>query len=303
MKLYENKELFTDLLERTSRHFNIRLSLVEKDYFIYLFLKKAKELVPGLVFKGGTSLSKCYKIVNRFSEDIDLTLDLDHFSQKYKRGSLKTLIELANIEPFTLINKNERLEHSHANYNFFNINYKRVYKDETALPVIKMEMVYITKCYPYQKQSFISYIGEYLLTLNRLDLIKDYELDEFDLQVQTLERTFIDKVFAICDYFERNESYRNSRHIYDLYKIYPQISIKNNGFLNLINEVRNDRKKGKYSLSAQQDYNINKTLQKIRDSNYFERDYDEVTMNLLYTNEDYKTVIEVLDKIIDSKVF
>ena len=303
MKLYENKELFADLLERTSRHFNIRLSLVEKDYFIYLFLKKAKELVPGLVFKGGTSLSKCHKIVDRFSEDIDLTLDLDHFTQKYKRESLRTLIELANSYPFTLVNRSARLEHTHANYNFFNINYKRVYNDETALPVIKMEMVYISKCYPYEQQSFISYIGEYLLILNRLDLIKEYDLDGFILQVQTLERTFIDKVFAICDYFERNESYRNSRHIYDLYKIYPQINIKSNEFLRLINEVRNDRKKSKRSLSAQQDYDINKTLQKIKDSNYFERDYDEVTANLLYSNEDYKTVIKILDKIIENKVF
>ena len=303
MKLYENEILFKELVARTSEYFNMRLSLIEKDYYIYLLLKDARKLIPGLVFKGGTSLSKCFNIIDRFSEDIDLTLDLEHFSQKYKRESLKTLINIASSEPFSLVNKEVRKGHTHANYNDFTIDFKQVYKDETALPSIKMEMVYLTKCYPCEERSFAPYIGQYLEKVGRPELIEGYELTTISLQVQTLERTFIDKVFALCDYFEATKPFRNSRHIYDLFKIYPKIDTNSPSFLKLILEVKEDRKKSERSISAQDNYDINKTLRKIINSAYFEQDYNEITSKLLYSNEDYKTVTSVLEKIIDDAVF
>ena len=72
--LHENKELFEQAVLRTSEAFGIEASIVEKDYFVTLFLKEiSKEAVP-TVFKGGTSLSKCHKLIKRFSEDIDLNI-------------------------------------------------------------------------------------------------------------------------------------------------------------------------------------------------------------------------------------
>lgn len=66
MRLDENKELFFDLIETTSIYFGIDSSQVEKDYFVTLFLKEIARTVPNIIFKGGTSLSKCYKIIYRF---------------------------------------------------------------------------------------------------------------------------------------------------------------------------------------------------------------------------------------------
>lgn len=45
---------------------------MEKDYYLTLFLKSLVARQRGIVFKGGTSLSKCHKVIDRFSEDIDL---------------------------------------------------------------------------------------------------------------------------------------------------------------------------------------------------------------------------------------
>lgn len=81
MKLHNDKERFQEAIRATSTMFGIEPALVEKDYFVTLFLRKAVERIPGLVFKGGTSLSKCYNLIDRFSEDIDLTLDDEHFTQ------------------------------------------------------------------------------------------------------------------------------------------------------------------------------------------------------------------------------
>lgn len=81
MNLHENKEDFTEAVQAVSRGLNISPALVEKDYYVTLVLKRINEEVSGLIFKGGTSLSKCHKAIDRFSEDIDLTLDSEHLIQ------------------------------------------------------------------------------------------------------------------------------------------------------------------------------------------------------------------------------
>lgn len=91
MKLHKNKESFIQAIADTSAYFGIAAALVEKDYFITLILSRLKECASGLLFKGGTSLSKCHKIIDRFSEDIDLTLDEEHFTQG-QRQKLKYII-------------------------------------------------------------------------------------------------------------------------------------------------------------------------------------------------------------------
>lgn len=67
--------MFSDAILAASEYWNIAPALIEKDYYVTLILKRLNEEIPGLLFKGGTSLSKCYKLIDRFSEDIDLTLD------------------------------------------------------------------------------------------------------------------------------------------------------------------------------------------------------------------------------------
>ena len=67
MFLHENKELFEEIIFNTSDFYNLPISIIEKDYYVTLFLKRIRDLQPNIIFKGGTSLSKCYKIINRFS--------------------------------------------------------------------------------------------------------------------------------------------------------------------------------------------------------------------------------------------
>ncbi len=74
MYLHKDKTLFNQAVLAASNYFKIDPSIVEKDYYITIFLKQLSQHLPTLLFKGGTSLSKCYKIINRFSEDLDITL-------------------------------------------------------------------------------------------------------------------------------------------------------------------------------------------------------------------------------------
>ena len=73
--LHEDREEFKNAVLFTADRNRITPAAVEKDYYVTLILNGLKDRLPFIVFKGGTSLSKCHKVINRFSEDIDVTID------------------------------------------------------------------------------------------------------------------------------------------------------------------------------------------------------------------------------------
>ncbi len=76
MKLHENINLFRDAVRITAQQMNIPPIYVEKDYWVTyaLYTIYNNEIGKDSIFKGGTALSKCYKMIERFSEDIDLVV-------------------------------------------------------------------------------------------------------------------------------------------------------------------------------------------------------------------------------------
>ncbi len=72
--LHEHKE-FKDLLEILSKELSIQPQLVEKDYWLMHCLYGLLSLKFGIELKGGTSLSKGFQVVDRFSEDIDIKIE------------------------------------------------------------------------------------------------------------------------------------------------------------------------------------------------------------------------------------
>lgn len=86
--LHENREEFTNAVNLASEHFHILPIIAEKDYYVTMILRELSERQDFIVFKGGTSLSKCHKAIKRFSEDIDITID-----SKLTQGQMKKLKE------------------------------------------------------------------------------------------------------------------------------------------------------------------------------------------------------------------
>ncbi len=73
MNLHQDKETFEELVTATSLELHIPPNIVEKDYYVTLALQELSARIKGMVFKGGASLTKCYQILDRFSEDIDIS--------------------------------------------------------------------------------------------------------------------------------------------------------------------------------------------------------------------------------------
>jgi len=76
MRLHENKELFQDAVIATSQQKGIREIYIEKDYWVTFALYNIFKNKIGreTIFKGSTALSKCFNLIQRFSEDIDLVV-------------------------------------------------------------------------------------------------------------------------------------------------------------------------------------------------------------------------------------
>lgn len=76
MNLHEDKTVFIELIRATSDHYKIKSEFIEKDYWLTFVLRQLaySSYLQNAVFKGGTSLSKAYKLIDRFSEDIDIAI-------------------------------------------------------------------------------------------------------------------------------------------------------------------------------------------------------------------------------------
>ena len=96
----DDKELLRDIIVTVSERTGIDESIVEKDYYVTMILKELVQRNPDVVFKGGTSLSKAYHVIDRFSEDIDITFE-EHLGEarrkKIKYQLLYTYITLIYI--------------------------------------------------------------------------------------------------------------------------------------------------------------------------------------------------------------
>lgn len=300
MNLHKNLQEFYDTILVVSEKLNISPAIIEKDYYVTIFLEALSKRVKNLLFKGGTSLSKCYKIINRFSEDIDLTLDVENQTQWNKKNLKYEIINVCDELGLEIINKEEI--RSRRDYNKYEIKYPMLFNEIGIKPYLLVETVFIVKSFPDEIKSATSFIYDFLKEIKDDIAIEKYEMHPFEIRVQTLDRTLIDKVFALCDYAVSNNTTGYSRHIYDLYKLL-NIVILDDKLKLLAKEVREERKKHVRCYSAHDEYDIPSILRKIIEEKIYYKDYEEITKKVLFDRIKYETSITALYKIIESGVF
>ena len=132
--------------------------------------------------------------------------------------------------------------------------------------------------------------------------IDEYEMKPFEIRVQTLDRTLVDKVFALCDYAVSNNTTGYSRHIYDLHRLLSTV-VLDDKMKARVKEVREDRKMHARCYTAQDQYNIPSILKQIINEKIYYKDYEDITKKVLFDRTSYETAITALHKIIESGVF
>ena len=278
----EDRNLFRDVILLTSQKLNVSEDIVEKDYYVTLILYELSKSNFPIVFKGGTALSKAFHVIDRFSEDIDITFS-EHIGES-RRKKLKYNIIKPASEKIGLDIKNWDTIESDKNLNHYDLYYNSVAGDEllNALPpYVKLETSLMAYAFPAEDREISNYIYE-ALHEEEPELIIKYGLTPFSMQVQSLSRTLVDKVFALCDYYMLGRPQRNARHLYDIYKLIPHISFDDQ-LVKLVREVREHRKKMEVEISpsARDNVDILSLVKDICSSDYYKDDYDKTTLKLI----------------------
>jgi hypothetical protein len=213
---------------------------VEKDWWVSLTLNIIfqMDISKHLVFKGGTSLSKAWKLINRFSEDIDLAIDREFFKgyigeiTKTQIGKLRKVAGAYTTGTFFEELQKEFSTKGFVGLNFIKMDtgesdqdpriieiyYPNVIKQPTEylLPRVQIEISCRSLREPFTLKNFGSLVDEYYLG-------RDFAEPLFEVPTVDPERTFLEKVFLLHEEFQRPSDKmrvdRMSRHIYDIYHL------------------------------------------------------------------------------------
>jgi hypothetical protein len=229
MNLHENKTLFRQAVQFTADQMKIPAIYVEKDYWVTnaLFTIFNNDISKDTIFKGGTALSKCYNLIERFSEDIDLVVlrregETDS-KLKSKLKTISTIVETVmpevTIEGIThKMGMNRKTAHS----------YNREFKGDygQVRDVIILESTWLGYYEPYTTKSIVSFVGQMMLDNKQFDIAKENGLLPFDLLVLEPIRTICEKIMSLVrfSYGENpiDDLRKKIRHTYDLHQLLKQ---------------------------------------------------------------------------------
>ncbi len=297
----EKREVFQEISNRTA----LPVYAVEKDWWVVQTLRLIfqMDIAPYIVFKGGTSLSKAWDIIDRFSEDIDLSLDRSFlgFEQelsksqvtKLRKKSFKYISEEfypALTEQFIengFLDVELKIRESRSNDQdplIIEIYYPIVtVQSDYVEPRVLVELGSRSLKEPNTQRKIISLVSEYFSD-------KEFADTEINITAVNPERTFLEKVFLLHEEFQKPVDKirveRMSRHLYDIERLmragFMDLALRSNV---LYQDIVNHRK----SITAIRgiDYSLHqpKTINPIPPDEIikeWEVDYAEMCESMIY---------------------
>lgn len=235
MRLCEHPD-FKDAILRAAEHFkgrNLRPAIIEKDYYVTEALRElARAAGDHILFKGGTSLSKGWGLIDRFSEDIDLFLDPVTFNPvlgakkiSRKLGELRDAV--GQVPGITHNPDASRSFKGHARSDDFRYEQRFAAVGEVQGRIL-LESGIASGNQPSEERLLTSYLAQFLTdTHQTLDTADE---EPFRMKLLHFRRTFVEKLFAIHGKVEKQKSSGVSigayaRHYYDLYQLGGQAEV------------------------------------------------------------------------------
>ena len=246
-----NKEDKMVLFTNTGRKKTMHPSIIEKDFWVCYTLDYLFHHSPwknAFIFKGGTSLSKAYHVIERFSEDIDLILDWrlvndlrtdpwddrsktqqdkfnKHINQKTASFLREQFVPIMKQDFERDLGSNIDISIDTEDEQTVNFAYPQIYEDQYLRPEIRLEIGPLAEWLPHHGQVIRSYASE--------EYGKVFEQPDTTVQTVDAQRTFWEKTTILHKVANRDISKtfprRYARHYYDLYCMYSS-KIKNSAF-------------------------------------------------------------------------
>lgn len=228
-----------EIINQTSAQIGIIPTAVEKDFWVMIALKAIFDTKYSdyIVFKGGTSLSKGWNIIDRFSEDIDLGIDRSYLNfggDLTKSGVRKLRKDAAKfIDNYFVQELRSRLNDN--NIQEFNLSLVDFEESDTDPMSIELKYDSITEKIEYLRPRILIEISSRSLRdpfelRNMKSFISskysDKDFVDKEIQVPTVlpTRTMLEKIFLLHEEFQKPKGKkirfeRMTRHLYDLERL------------------------------------------------------------------------------------
>ena len=272
-----NKELLEELILNINNRTGIRNDILEKDYYVCLVLKDLSKKQDKLqaYFKGGTAIYKILDHMNRFSEDIDLTVKVNENESnnsnrmRLKNSAIGYKIQGLELDKAETIDKKGSITSFYKYNSLFSMN--ELFKSEK----IQIESTSFTVSEPISTYTIEPLIYKYALENEKKILKEEYDICEFNIEIIKLERIFVDKIFAVEFYFERNMYEDVSKHLYDV-----SIMIKNDNIKEMLKNKQELNKLISYKRKEEESRLGGITSNKeIKDFNYMKLKFNDELIN------------------------
>ena len=315
---------------------NIDEAAAEKDWWVtaILYALFHTKVAEYLLFKGGTSLSKGWNIIDRFSEDIDLALGRDFFlndrnlscarctsntqihnfrekAQDYIfsefKQDLKEQLSKLGLDVMVLAENEEAVEageprkvaHDKDPSVIF-VHYPSLYNSNApyAKPTVKIEISVLSMDEPYELERISSLVEQ---------VYEDEDVDSDIVQtIKTVSpaRTFLEKAFLLCEEYQKREprTYRMSRHFYDLEKLshtnYLEMALNDS---NLYCNIVEHRKKFYHVGYVDYDKELPSAITIVPSAELipkYEADYNEMRSSFIYGESlEFAELLQFLEKL------
>ncbi len=216
------------MIGATAEYFGLPEVYIEKDYWLTKALCYLSEspYSSDVVFKGGTSLSKAYRLIDRFSEDVDLAIFFDNKNDSARKKQLKNIERIVSQG---LIPHHDERTSKGSKFRKTVYQYPRTIVQHDFGPAsseLLIEINAFTNPEPFERKRIATLIAEVLQDNNREDLIQEYQLESFNINVLSVQRTLVEKLLRVI-----KDSYHEDpiaalsnrmRHLYDITQILKQ---------------------------------------------------------------------------------
>ncbi|MGB1204134.1 MAG: nucleotidyl transferase AbiEii/AbiGii toxin family protein [Chitinophagales bacterium] len=251
MILHLEQDIFKDAITATAQHLSIREVYIEKDYWVTWILKNLaqSDFKNETIFKGGTSLSKAFGCIDRFSEDIDLAIITNNRTNNQIKRLITTIqkhitkdLEEINIEGIT--SKGSKFRKTVHQYHKVSENILFGQASDKLLVEINAFAI----PHPNEARKIETYIAQFLRETNNEKIISQYQLETIEVLCLNIERTFTEKIMGLirASYYDNpiNELKQKIRHIYDIERMLSIENIKvflaSEAFFEMLEKVKHD---------------------------------------------------------------
>jgi hypothetical protein len=245
--MLHSRDDFSDLLTTVGESTGAGAAIIEKDYWVTEALRVVAAGFNGeSVFKGGTSLSKAWGLIRRFSEDVDLLIRTTNEElasggarDRYMKGIADAVGDIDGLSRRTIGSRSERGVSRTAVFEYES----QVAALEGLTATVMLEMGIRGGPYPSTFRPIRSMLSSALSQTE----VEDPTLAGFKMATLDPSRTFVEKLFAInsaCVLFSEGGTtaiQRRGRHFYDLYFLLEDTSVNDfiggDGYRTLVTEV------------------------------------------------------------------